>query len=468
VLIVNSKHTRSESICRWASLYIVSSLIAVLSPSLGNLCPNSYSLAMAVYITGLITQSSAHTTTISAQVGMVSHDQLSRMLRAVNWSISSGAIGVVKFIEMIGISDGYLIIDDVLIPKPFAKLIAFAGWDWDHSKHYNVFGQRLVFVVWSNGYLIIPLLFAFWQKDQAKVGKRKKGRRGRPPKKGRPITDYSQKARARRREYRRKRKIQLARKRLANGVHYRSKNELARILVWRLMRAGIKCNFILFDNWYASQENLALFERLNLFWVTRTKDNAKVYYDQQRISVKEVAATIEKTNYHYYDTVRARVRAFDVLMAGCWRKLTVIRNDSAPEAGRIKYLLTNATHLTNLEHVFWYRARWSIEVFFRDIKQYLNLTACEARSDKVVVAHVVLVCIAYTFMQLLKPLATKQRPSIGSTIKTIAPLLVVSDSLQIVRPFANGSFQLVNFDHLVSVFRTAFPNIPCPENPLLS
>jgi hypothetical protein len=433
--------------------------------------PANDSVAMAVYITGLITQTHARTTTIAEQVGLVSHDQLSRMLAALGWTITSGAICVVRLIEILGLGDGYLIIDDVLIPKPFAKLIAFAGWDWDHSKHYNVFGQRLVFVVWSNGYLTIPLLFAFWQKDESKPRKRKKRGRGRPRKSGRPVTDYSAKARARRKEYRRKRnrrKAQLARKRLPNGVHYRSKNELARVLVWKLIRRGIKSEFILFDNWYASQENLALFERLGLSWVTRVKDNAKVVYNKKYLSIKEVANTVEKADYHYYDTVRARIRSFNILMAGSLRKLTVIRNDSAPEAGRIKYLLTNATQLTNLEHVFWYRNRWAIELFFRDCKQFLNLTTCEARSEKVVVAHVVLVCIAYTFMQLLKPLASKQRPSVGSTIKTIAPLVVVLDSHQIVRPIANGSFQVACFDDLVSVLRTGFPLLPCPENPLIS
>jgi hypothetical protein len=440
----------------------------MVSDRVGALCPANYSTALAIYLTGLITLPNAHTTTMAEQIGLVSHDQLSRMLVAVSWTITSGAIYVVKFIEFLGIQGGYLIIDDVLIPKPFAKLIAFCGWDWDHSKHYNVFGQRLVFVIWCNGYLIIPLLFAFWQKDPDKPRKRKKRGRGRPRKPGRPITDYSAKARARRAKSRRQRKAKRLRKRLANGVHYRTKNELARVLVWKLVRAGIKCQFVLFDNWYASKENLALFARLHLYWVTRTKENAKVYYQQQRMMVKEVANTVNKANYHYYDTVRARVRSFQVTMADRLLKLTVIKDDTAPESGRIKYLLTNATHLTNLEHVFWYRARWAIEVFFRDIKQYLNLCSCEARTKEVVVAHVVLVCIAYTFMQLLKPLANKQRPSIGSTIKTIAPLLVVADSHQIVSPNPDGSFQVVNFHHLVAVLRTSFPHLPCPENPLIS
>ncbi|MEW6729951.1 MAG: transposase [Acidobacteriota bacterium] len=363
MLVKQANSTPKQPECRWASFYLAMSLMAALSNCVGNLCPTAYCLAMTVYISGLITQTNAQTTRIAENVGILSHDQLTRMLRALGWGISSGAICAVKFIELIGISGGYLIIDDVLIPKPFAALIAFCGWDWDHSRHYNVFGQRLVFVVWCNGNLIIPLLFAFWQKDTTKPRKHKKRARGRPRKKGRPITDYCAKAKTRRQQYRRKRKVKLRRKRLPNGVHYRSKNELARVLVWKLMRAGIKCEFILFDNWYACEDNFTLFERLHLFWVTRVKENAKVYYQQQRIEVKEVGATVEKANYHYYDAISARVRSFQVLILDCIRKLTVIKDDTAPEAGRTKYLLTNAAHLTNLEHIFWYRRRWSIEVF---------------------------------------------------------------------------------------------------------
>jgi transposase len=61
-------------------------------------------------------------------------------------------------------------------------------------------------------------------------------------------------------------------------------------------------------------------------------------------------------------------------MAGCWRKLTVIKNDTAREASSTKYLLTNACHLTNLEHIFWYRKRWAIEPTFGWLNLYRRLS----------------------------------------------------------------------------------------------
>jgi len=38
-----------------------------------------------------------------------------------------------------------LVLDDVLIPKPFSRWIAGAYWDWDHADRRTVFGHRLAY-----------------------------------------------------------------------------------------------------------------------------------------------------------------------------------------------------------------------------------------------------------------------------------------------------------------------------------
>jgi len=236
-------------------------------------------------------------------------------------------------VEALGI-EGYLIIDDVLIPKPFASKIAFCFWDHDHSLRRHTFGQRIVFIVWSNGFLTTRLLFAFWQKGPKAPQPKRRPKRGRAAARGRKITDFSQRGKLRRATYKARRKaLKRAKRRvrLSSGVHQRSKNQLARILVWKLVRRGIRAKFILFDNWYASKENLALFERLGLYWVSRTKENAKVYFQEQRLSVRSVGAQIKKANYHYYSTVGARVRSFEVELGDRLVRRTVIKDDTAPE-----------------------------------------------------------------------------------------------------------------------------------------
>jgi len=110
----------------WASFYLVIKLIKTLCFVTANLSlmPEQFWLVLAVYITGLITQQDVTVTAIATGIGIVSHDQLSRMLQGLSWGISQGAILSVRLIEASGMQ-GYFVIDDVLIPKPFAGKIAF-------------------------------------------------------------------------------------------------------------------------------------------------------------------------------------------------------------------------------------------------------------------------------------------------------------------------------------------------------
>lgn len=210
MLIKRGNNSVKES--KNGSLYLIILVIEIIKPLIG--CEEIESRVIGVYITGLIRQQNITATAIAEEIGQASYDEISLMLKKIKIGIGRAAIIGVKLIELIG-GEGYLIIDDVLIPKPFAKAIAYCVWDWDHSSRRNVFGQRLVFLVWSNGYLTIPLLFMFWQKEPNKAKKKVKAKskvkRGRKKKSGRKITDYSLKAKLRRALYKAKRRVKLRR-----------------------------------------------------------------------------------------------------------------------------------------------------------------------------------------------------------------------------------------------------------------
>lgn len=87
------------------------------------------------------------------------------MLAGLSLTISRGLTLSVRLMVALGGAQGWLALDDVLLPKPFATALALCFWDYEHAARRNCFGQRLVFVVWSNGTLVIPLLCAVWQKD---------------------------------------------------------------------------------------------------------------------------------------------------------------------------------------------------------------------------------------------------------------------------------------------------------------
>jgi hypothetical protein len=447
-------HSTDEALCRWAVFYLLGRVLATLRPLLADLSLSG-SLALVIYLTGLLTQQNITATAIATQVGLVSHDSLRRMLCRLGWSVSVGVVLSVRLIGALSTEPGWLILDDVLLPKPFAQAIALCFWDYDHALRRHGCGQRLVFVLWSNGRLVIPLLFAFWQKDPTRKPRRKKRTR-------RHQTKAPPRRRLRARKAKRVRRV-----RCASGVHYRTKNELARVLIWRLVRQGLPIEFLLFDNWYAAHDNFRLCERLHLKWVTRAKSNYKVNFGGQWLTVKQVAAKVAKANYHYYAALQARARSFVVERDGRSLKLTVIKDDRGPEGGRTKYLLTNATALETRQVIAWYRRRWAIEVFFRDCKQYLGLCQCEARQQAEMMAHVALVCVAYTLLQLVKPSEHERYTSVRATKHLLAPLVIVkpaSGARRVERPLPNGSAEEVSIARLLVPLRTRLPALSLAEN----
>lgn len=460
------RHPNTSSVrSRSATFYLVGRVLMGLWPIVVRgsvrLTP-----ALVVYLTGLITQDNVTATAIATQVGIVTHDDLTRLLRSLGCSLSVGACLSVRLIEALGL-EGWLIIDDVLIPKVFAKAIAFCGWDHDHSQHRHVFGMRLVFVVWSTDWLLIPVLFAIWQKDPTKKPKAKRRRRAKRGATGKSKSAAGKQTkvvrkRQRRRKHARRPKIL----RLPSGARFRTKNELARAMVWKLRRRGLKINYLLFDNWYASDDNLRLFERLKLHWVTRSKHNLKVEYENKSMAVSEVAATVKKPNYHYYAALGARARSFQVKRDGRILLLVVIKDDRSPEGGRTKYLLTDCLSLTTCEVIKWYRRRWPIEVFFRDCKQLLGLCECEARSAQAIVSHIVLVCVAYTLLQLFKPASKQPRPSVCVIKHELTLLVMLFDkgrSLAAHRQSPGGQLSKVHLEHFLNPIRTRLPQLVIPK-----
>lgn len=341
--------------CRYAAFYLIGRVLMSLWPVVvrGSL---QLTPALVVYLTGIMTQDNLTATVIATQVGLVSHDDLTRLLRNLGCGLSIGACLVVRLIQALGL-EGWLIIDDVLIPKPFARAIAFCAWDHDHSQHRHVFGMRLVFVVWCCDCLLIPLLFTVWQKDPTKKPQKKRRKKTKAGAKGKSKSASHNRAKVARKGRRRKGARRPKVVRLPNGARFRTKNELARAMVWKLARCGLQARYVLFDNWYASIENLAFFKRLDLRFVTRSKHNFKVEYEDRKMAVSEVAATVRKANYHYYAGLGARARSFQVKRDGQSLLLVVIKNDRSQEAGRTKYLLTDDLSLTTRGVVEWYRRR---------------------------------------------------------------------------------------------------------------
>jgi putative transposase len=115
-----------------------------------------------LYLTALLYyRTSASCVALAEALATISHDRLTRLLQG-DWSgqkLLELALRTLFVWER-----GYLIIDDTVIPKPFATAIEGLAWVFSSQEHKPVYGLSLVLLVWTNGTLRIPLGIRLWRK----------------------------------------------------------------------------------------------------------------------------------------------------------------------------------------------------------------------------------------------------------------------------------------------------------------
>ena len=442
--------------------------------------------SFVVMVTGLCVLAKKPTSrAIAGTLGVVSHDALTRLLRHSCWSASlllGALINQALLLSTGAILPSFLILDDVLVPKPFARWIAGAYWDWDHAQHRRTFGHRIVVVVWTNGVIVIPVAFALWHKrhsayflgDQASFTETEYQQflSQFPPM--RPLLNSLLLREAdhvvvplvalmpwQKRLIPKKAWAVLAHHAATTGRRYRTKNELARCLIYHLVRKGLRCDYITFDCWYASKENLNMLTRLGLVYVTvvacsrklrsarRLRSGAEVIPSARRVD--DVAKTFATRDYVPYRQARLRALRLAVTLTGLTdpaHLVIITRQDwhgflkrTLPDDHPIHkqaypapnvYLLTNATDSSTYQVICRYRSRWAIEVMFRNLKQHLGLGACQHRSLEAVTRHIALVLFAFVCLQLVRRNFVDSQPeqtanmTIGDVKKRLQSHVVVS------------------------------------------
>lgn len=115
-----------------------------------------------LYLTALLyDRTSSSCVALAEALETVSHDRLTRMLQG-DWSgqrLLECALRTLFTWER-----GSLILDDTVIPKPFATAIEGLAWVFSSQEHRPVYGFSLVLLVWTNGTLRIPLGMRLWHK----------------------------------------------------------------------------------------------------------------------------------------------------------------------------------------------------------------------------------------------------------------------------------------------------------------
>lgn len=178
-------------------------------------------LKIFTYVKGLLTVSETATCMSIARVVHRSHDSLTRILQDTKLEWQTLLSSFIR--KILGkLSDGYLMIDDTVINKSFAKVIDNLAWVFCSKEGRSVLGLNIVVLAWSNGTITIPLAIKIWKE-------------GGPSK----FT-------------------------LALGLLAHAKNILK-----------IKPKYVAFDSWYASKKILQRLQKYGWTFYTQIKKNRK-------------------------------------------------------------------------------------------------------------------------------------------------------------------------------------------------
>ena len=279
-----------------------------------------------------------------------SHDQLNRLLREERISAGDLWRSVKNDIDVH--PDGYLLFDDTVVAKPYAKAIESVRRQWSGSEHRVIEGIGIVTCVYVH-----PKTHAYW------------------------IIDY--------RIY---------------DVHRDGKTKLQHLLDMLRNTHFVKrlpFRTVLVDAWYASMKVMKAIEALSKVYYAPLKRNRLV-----SVSVASGYQRVETLPWRVCEETegkRVHIRKFPK-----GHQVKVFR--IASPSGRTEYIATNDLSQCDTEATrATCRLRWKIEQLHRELKQTTGIGKCQSRTHRAQRNHIA--CCLWVWVSL-----TRAARATGQTI----------------------------------------------------
>ena len=172
-------------------------------------------------------------------------------------------------------------------------------------------------------------------------------------------------------------------------------------MVKRAVKHGFQAHYVLADSWFGSKRFIQAIRQikngaLHVVCGVR-KDKRRYLYQGNKVNAQALLAILKKAgnakrcrklNTRYYEVVVYYEDIGDV-------KLYVCR---FPYQKQWRVFLSTDTTLSFVAMMEIYATRWTIEVFFKEMKQQLRLGQCKSRDFDAQIAHVTTCCILYIFL----------------------------------------------------------------------
>lgn len=295
------------------------------------------------YIEGLLGSDTAKTCNGMAQRLQISHDVLQKILDAG----PKTADELRKLLIQMGLhysnpyARSFLIVDDTLLVKEFSYILEQLGLINSANSYDNQKGYKIVVMIWTDGKITIPIDFKIWIDGLGKT------------------------------------KIELAQDMIIENYK------------------KIPFAIALMDGLYPSEEMLKLLDSLSIKFIMRLPKNRKI-----RKSMNELEAKIGD-HWQYKLKGNTRIKLFEGFIQGVLRYITVYKQKNRKCEYETRYLISNFKE-TAKNILVLYKFRWTIEKFFRTVKQKLGIQDCQSRSIEGQKNHIWAVFAAYAIADAIK------------------------------------------------------------------
>lgn len=295
------------------------------------------------YIEALLVSDSAKTCLGMGRELEISHDSLQKILdrgAQTEDEVRSFLLDMVKLYKRNN-QKSFLVGDDTLVVKEFSELLEKLGLVNAWNKHDNHKGYKIVALLWTNGYITIPIDFRVW----------------------------------------------------LDGVTPSKVDLMAEMIVENYKK--VQFDMLLLDGLYPAAKMLNLLDSLSISFIMRLPKNRQICTTKGGVQIKI------GDHWEFKLNKNTRTKRFEGHMHGKLRYITAHKQKNRNGEYKTRYLISNFKE-TAINILVFYTFRWTIEKLFRTIKQKLGLQDCLSRSIDGQKNHIWMVLVSYAIADAIK------------------------------------------------------------------
>lgn len=185
-----------------------------------------------------------------------------------------------------------------------------------------------------------------------------------------------------------------------------SKLELAKEMIKRAIRKGIKFSYILADSWFTNKDIVRFIHsrRVKCHWLGMIKvgENGKTKYltEHGDLTAPALVKLGKKLKLQKYSRkLKCNYIVYDAVFGGVPVRIFLVRRT---QHGKWNGLLTTDTDLDFIKAWQIYSRRWALEVVFKDCKTNLGFGKCQSTSFASQIAAATLCCLQYNILSVAR------------------------------------------------------------------